>query len=379
MKSRSLLSQDLLSPPLPTLMIIPSGVGCEVGGYAGDGIPSARLLAAASGCLITHPNVMNGASLYWNDPRMHYVEGWALDSFAAGELALKSVCNQKIGVILDSGMEQELCQRQLQVVDACRATLGLTIGPVVKTDSSLEVSLFQGESGASLGTLERPDSLIRAAEKLIGLGATAIAVVARFPDVKSDSSLDAYRKGDGVDALAGAEAVISHLIGSHFKIPCAHAPAMPPLLPQDLLDPRVAAEEIGYSFLACVLVGLSRAPNLIPLCDLEIQQMPIPEDLLFADHLGAVVAPEGALGGPAVLASLERGTKLITVKNDGILKVFPENLGLKADKKNMDRMNFFEARNYAEAAGWLMLIREGINREAIERPISSIDLLSLDS
>ena len=59
------------APPLPTLLVIPTGVGCTVGGYAGDGLPAARLLAAASGCLITHPNVMNGAALYWSDRRIH--------------------------------------------------------------------------------------------------------------------------------------------------------------------------------------------------------------------------------------------------------------------------------------------------------------------
>ena len=74
---------------MPSLLIIPTGIGCSIGGYAGDAIPCARLLAAASGCLITHPNVMNGASLYWNDSRIHYVEGFSLDCFAAGEISLR--------------------------------------------------------------------------------------------------------------------------------------------------------------------------------------------------------------------------------------------------------------------------------------------------
>ena len=74
---------------LPTVLIIPSGIGCSLGGYAGDAIPAARLLAAASGCLITHPNVMNGASLYWSDPRVHYVEGYGLDHFLTGEFLLR--------------------------------------------------------------------------------------------------------------------------------------------------------------------------------------------------------------------------------------------------------------------------------------------------
>ena len=34
--------------PLPTLLIIPTGIGCNVGGFAGDAIPAARLLASDS-------------------------------------------------------------------------------------------------------------------------------------------------------------------------------------------------------------------------------------------------------------------------------------------------------------------------------------------
>ena len=47
----------------PTIFIVPTGIGCEVGGFAGDALPTAKLLASASGCLITHPNVMNGGTL----------------------------------------------------------------------------------------------------------------------------------------------------------------------------------------------------------------------------------------------------------------------------------------------------------------------------
>ena len=40
--------------PFPTLMIIPTGIGRNVGGYAGDAIPAARLLASASAVSYTH-------------------------------------------------------------------------------------------------------------------------------------------------------------------------------------------------------------------------------------------------------------------------------------------------------------------------------------
>jgi len=57
----------------PTIFIVPTGIGCEVGGFAGDALPTAKLLASASGCLITHPNVMNGGTLSEKDKNIFYV------------------------------------------------------------------------------------------------------------------------------------------------------------------------------------------------------------------------------------------------------------------------------------------------------------------
>jgi hypothetical protein len=62
----------------------------------------------------------------------------------------------------------------------------------------------------------------------------------------------------GVDLLAGVEAIISHLIVKEFKIPAAHAPAVvpPPLSPS--LSPRSAAEEVSMplSQLLCAKLNL---------------------------------------------------------------------------------------------------------------------------
>ena len=339
--------------PLPTLLLIPTGIGCAVGGYAGDALPAARLLAAASGCLITHPNVMNGAALYWSDQRIHYVEGSSLDRFAAGELLLRPVRRQRVGLLLDAGIEPELRQRHLQVADGCRATLGLEIAPVVTTDGPLDVTLSLGPSGASWGRLGRPDALLRAGEQLRDAGATAIAVVARFPDDPDSEALAAYRQGSGVDALAGAEAVISHLLSRHLGLPCAHAPALNPLPLDPALDPRAAGEELGFTFLPCVLVGLSRAPDLLP-ADLAGV-----EAALAIDAVGAVIAPAGALGGAAVLACAERGIPVIAVDNPCLLDVTAASLGL----------DVLPVASYSEAAGLVLALREGIAPAALQRPL----------
>ena len=352
--------------PLATLLVIPTGIGCAIGGYAGDGLPAARLLAAASGCLVTHPNVMNGASLYWSDPRIHYVEGSALDRFAAGELALRPVRRQRLGLLLDAGIEANLRLRHLQVAEGCRASLGLEIGPVVTTDRPLEVSLSCGPSGMSWGRLGQPDALLRAGERLKALGATAIAVVSRFPDDDGSEALQAYRQGSGVDGLAGAEAVISHLLSGHLGLPCAHAPALAPLEPDPRLDPRAAGEELGYTFLACVLVGLSRAPDLVSLGAEQDPRVALADPgLLWPGAIGAVVAPAGALGGGAVLACAERGVPLIAVANPCLLDVTAGALGLPA----------LAASSYGEAAGLLLALREGISPAALTRPLVPLEPL----
>jgi len=45
------------------VMIVPTGIGAEIGGHAGDAAPAARLLAAACDTLITHPNVVNASEI----------------------------------------------------------------------------------------------------------------------------------------------------------------------------------------------------------------------------------------------------------------------------------------------------------------------------
>jgi hypothetical protein len=165
-----------------------------------------------------------------------------------------------------------------------------------------------------------------------------------------------------VDGLAGAEAVISHLLSRHLGLPCAHAPALDPLPLDPNLDPRAAAEELGHTFLPCVLVGLSRAPDLIPLDGPEGALLG--RDLLHPRSLGAVVAPAGALGGEAVLACAERGVPLIAVEgNPSLLQVSAEVLGLRA----------LAAAGYAEAAGLVLALREGLDPCALRRPLPPLE------
>jgi len=340
----------------PTIFIIPTGVGCEIGGFAGDALPVAKLLAASTECLITHPNVMNGGSLSAIDDRIFYVEGYSLDKFARGEIGLKKIKQQRIGIIFDLSIDNEMLNRHLQVADACISTLGINVEAYVVTEKPIGVVFQDQIAGVSGGYIKNPEALIEAGKKLLKQGITAIAIVANFPDEIEHKDINLYREGKSVDKISGVEAVISHIISKFLKVPCAHAPALSPLKVMEDLDPRAAAEEIGYTFLPSVLMGLSKAPDLIdlPSSDREITLLP--------DEVRSIVVPNGALGGEAVLACIERGIPVIAVKNESVLNV---------NSKKLNYSNIFEADNYFEAAGILLSLREGINMNSLQRPIKS--------
>ena len=338
-----------IQKPYTVILIIPTGIGAAIGGYAGDGLPVAKVISQVCDRLITHPNVLNGASLYWNLPNTFYVEGYALDKFAAGEWGLRPVRSNRVGLLLDQGIEPELMLRHLQVADAARATLGLNITNHVITDSPLNVELRTSSSGASWGTIGNPDSLLRAADKLIiEEKAEAIAVIARFPDDMDENAVQNYRQGQGVDPLAGAEAVISHLLVRTFKIPCSHAPALSSTPASPNLSPRAAAEEIGYTFLPCVLVGLSNAPQFI----VNTENHNSLSTDIWADQVDAVIIPATACGGSALLSLSQKRCQIITVaENKTLIQVSAPMLGIPT----------LQVNSYLEAVGVLVAHKVGIN------------------
>jgi hypothetical protein len=342
------------------VLIIPTGVGAAIGGYAGDALPIARAVAQISDRLITHPNVLNGAQLYWSLDNTYYVEGYGLDRFAAGQWGLNPVRQNKIGLLLDRGIEPELRLRHIQAADATRGTLGLNLTDYVVTDAPLEVELRTAESGASWGTIGNPGSLLRAAEQLIHqAGAEAIAVVTRFSDEES-LELQNYRHGAGVDHLAGAEAVISHLLVREFEIPAAHAPALKPLAIDPDLSPRAAAEELGYTFLPCVLVGLSRAPQFVT------KNQPFTTNTIWSESVDVAIVPYSACGGSAILSFANSSTEIIAVANNSTqINVPPEPLGIKVTKVS----------SYLEALGVLVARQAGINLQVFHPDISSLRCL----
>ncbi|KAG6579238.1 U-box domain-containing protein 11, partial [Cucurbita argyrosperma subsp. sororia] len=348
-----------------SVMIVPTGVGAAIGGYAGDALPVARALASVVDCLITHPNVLNAAMLYWPMSNVLYVEGYALDRFAEGSWALQPVHQNRVGLVLDAGMEEELRIRHLQVADAARASLGLPVMEYVVTETPLMVEKWiDPKTGQSTGRIRHPASLLRAVQALMKRSkVNAVAVVGRFPDDDVEET-DNYRQGMGVDTLAGVEAIISHLVVKEFQIPCAHAPALSPTPICKSLSPKSAAEELGYTFLPCVLSGLSYAPQY-----LSNSSESLGKDCILANDVDSVIVPIDACGGDGALAfarSKHYKPLIIAVEeNETVLSDSPESLGIEAVKVS----------NYWEAIGFQVPLND--STEDLLDSQSSIHILLL--
>ncbi|XP_074337187.1 uncharacterized protein LOC141674372 isoform X1 [Apium graveolens] len=355
--SNSQVASTMAKRSYTSVMIVPTGVGATIGGFAGDALPVARTLSSIVDCLITHPNVIISffkAMLYWPMTNVLYVEGYALDRFAEGLWGLQPVHQNRVGLVLDAGIEKELLLRHLQVVDATRASLGLPVVEYIVTDTPLQVEKWvDPKSGQSTGRIQHPDSLLRAVQSLIDRSmVNAVAVVARFPDDDVEDT-DDYRQGIGIDLLAGVEAVISHMVVKNFGIPCAHAPALSPMPLSTSVSPKAAAEEIGYTFLPCVLAGLSNAP--------QYTVNKLGRDCILAGDVDSVILPLDACGGDGALAFADRKRNkplIIAVEeNTTVLNDTPAKLGIQA----------VTVSNYWEAIGAVAAHKAGVDPYSLRR------------
>ena len=126
------------------------------------------------------------------------------------------------------------------------------------------------------------------------------------------------------------------------------------------MSPRAAAEELGYTFLPCVLVGLSRAPQFIT------QNKPSSVNAIWADSVDAAIVPYTACGGSAIMSLANSSTEIIAVTNNQThINVTPEPLGIKVTQAN----------SYLEALGILVARKAGINPQVFHPDISSLRCL----
>lgn len=296
--------------------IVPTGVGANIGGFAGDASSYARKFAKKSK-LIVNPNVVNAGGFSGITDNMFYVEGYSLDEFFKGNLRLTPSENNKIGIVFDKAIPEDVLNVHLNTVNAVKCVYGVNVKEYIVTDAEIGVEFNIDDSGISTGSVRNPETMLEASKKLLEKGCNAIALVCLFEDPEGDN--EDYANGQGTDPVGGVEAVLSHYISKELKVPCAHSPAFRDYqIYPDLVDGKSASEYITPTFLPCILLGLSQAPLLSTEGEIGI------------DNLDYLVMPYDALGSAPVFEALKRDIPVYAVKeNSTALDILPEKISEK--------------------------------------------------
>ncbi len=341
--------------------IIPTGLGASIGGYVGDATPATNLIATVADKVISHPNVVNGVELDVAKENVLYVDGFNLDRLFLGDIALREVRANKIGVVLDSGYkERESIDIALNTIDAIKTVKGVNIIGYTFTEKPVGGRAVKNKSGTFVGEIEDQNIFLKAAGKLIKKGANAIAISTVIKISYKD--LEKYFKGKGPNPYGGTEAIISYTISMKFGIPSAHAPLLTLKeikheMFSGVIDPRAGAEAISPAYLGCVLQGLHKAPQPVPIEKSK-------ESDIRLEDISAVILPASCLGGIPALCAEKNNIPIIAVEeNKTVLNVTKEKLKLK---------NVIKAKNYLEVAGILACMKEGIDYKMVERPVSGL-------
>jgi len=341
------------------LNMIPTGVGCRIGGYAGDAAPATNLLATTVDYLITNPNAVNASDFIRVDKNVVYTDGGSMDLFCQGLVDLYLPYANRIGVIVERAEDWKL-DLVFNIINTVRAVHGVDIVDCIITDEPVGSRCAKNGCGAFVGTVDNPDVIFDACEKLIAKGANAIAVTTNVQDLPLDNYAMHFH-GEYPNPVGGVEAIISYSINRRFQMPAAHAPMLNVKqldLRQKIVDARGAGEMASLSGLACILVGLQRAPQIKAGTNGRVSE------ILNVDNLVAVVAPATCLGGLPVLYAQKYDLPVIAVReNTTILKVTREEMGLG---------NIIEVGNYAEAAGVILALKNGISLESVSRPLATL-------
>lgn len=282
--------------------IVPTGIGASVGGYAGDASVYAGKFAKTSK-LIVNPNVVNAGCFSGIKDNMFYVEGYSIDEFFKGSVNLIPSENNKIGVVFDRAIPQDVLNVHINTIRAVKCVYGVDIPFYEITDEEVGVEFKMEENGISTGSVKNVETMLNAAKKLLKKGCNAIALVCLFEDPEGEN--EDYANGVGTDPVGGIEAVLSHYISKELKVPCAHSPAFRDYqIYPDLVDGKAASEYITPTFLPCILLGLNNAPRLAKDGEVSI------------DDLDYLVMPYDSLGSTPVFEALKRNIPVYAVKEN---------------------------------------------------------------
>ena len=344
------------------VFLVPTGIGAEIGGHAGDATPAALVLAEACDRLITHPNVVNASDLNEMPDNALYVEGSAITRLMMGTAGLQTVRANRVLVIIDEHEIELFANDTINAVNAARATYGLDVTKVVKLDPPLRMISKFTESGRAAGEIEGLDRLRAVLDAHQGaFDAVAIASVIEVDDEIHEEYF--HCDGKMTNPWGGVEAMLTHALSLLYETPAAHSPMLESHKVADFdlgrVDPRLAAEAVSLTFVQCMLKGLHRSPRIVTDPDAMREA-----GLLTAADVSCLIIPDKCVGLPT-LAALEQGIPVIAVReNDNLMRN-----DLRALPWAPGQLHVVE--NYWEAVGVMTALKSGVAPDSLRRPLAA--------
>jgi hypothetical protein len=342
------------------VLLVPTGIGAEIGGHAGDATPVATLMSSLCDTLITHPNVLNGSDLIDIRDNTLYVEGSAVCRLLMGTIGLQPVRSNRVLVVVDSHPDPFFVEAAINAVNAARSSYGLFCPGIMEMGPPLDMRSQYTMSGRVSGSVEGIDRLFDILDQhRDSYDAVAISSVIAVP---LSYHID-YFESDGnmLNPWGGVEAMLTHTISTVYDVPSAHAPMLETQeianMETGVVDPRMAAEAISLTFMQSILKGLQRSPRIVS--DPGAMEH---HSVLTVQDVSCLVIPDGCLGLPT-LAALEQGIPVIAVRENKNLMI-NDLAGLPWSPGQ-----FYRVENYWEALGVMTALKAGIDPTAVRRPL----------
>lgn len=127
--------------------LIPTGIGCSIGGYAGDAAPVTNLLGSVADYVITNPNALNASNFISKRNNVLYTDGHSIDLFSQGHNELILPYQNKLGVIIERTDDESL-DHLFNIINAVRAIHGVQIVDCVVTERPIGSRCERRVSGA---------------------------------------------------------------------------------------------------------------------------------------------------------------------------------------------------------------------------------------
>ena len=102
------------------VLLVPTGIGAEIGGHAGDATAVARMMAESCDKLLLHPNVVNASDINELPDNALYTEGSIITRLLMGNTGLLPTRANRILVVLNDHPDKHFVHAAINSVSAGR-------------------------------------------------------------------------------------------------------------------------------------------------------------------------------------------------------------------------------------------------------------------